>query len=105
VDPVSRFAGRAYHARRGIALILHGLPRRLRHGHARKLTLHLTDAFGITAAGLVVLATGPHHFRATSLTDGHGRIVLRLPRSFKGRLKLAVDSVAYTRLVRRLNIT
>lgn len=67
--------------------MLRGLPGKLRHGRLYKLTLHVTDAFGTAAQGLIVVASGPHHFRVMGLTNGRGAVLVASPEELQGNLE------------------
>lgn len=99
----ARFGGHRYRATRGIALVVHGLPRTLHHGHVDKLTLTVTDAFGATAAGMVVKVSGPH-FHAAGVTNAAGRVMIRIPKAFKGKLRLVFGGPAYVKLTRTVEV-
>jgi hypothetical protein len=99
----ARFGGHRYRAARGIPLVVHGLPRRLKHGHVNKLKLTVTDAFGTTAAGMVVKVSGPH-FHAAGVTSAAGRILIRIPKSFKGTLRFVFGGPAYAKLTRTVRV-
>jgi hypothetical protein len=100
----ARFGGRRYRASRGLGLVVHGLPASLRRGRLNKLSLRVADAFGATAPGLLVVATGPHGFHASAVTDAHGRILLRIPKTFTGTLRLVFGGPAYAKLIRTLRL-
>jgi hypothetical protein len=102
---VARLGGHAYRATRGLGLAVRGLPDRLRHGRRHKLTLHVTDAFGTAAPGLVVIVTGSHHFRGEALTDARGRVVLLIPNTLTGKLEFTFGGPAYAKLVRTVRLT
>jgi hypothetical protein len=63
----------------------------------------VTDAFGTTAAGMVVKVSGPH-FRAGGVTSASGRIVIRVPKTFKGKLRFVFGGPAYVKLTRTVRV-
>lgn len=67
-------------------------------------SLRVADAFGATAPGLLVVATGPRGFHASAVTDAHGRILLRIPKTFTGTLRLVFGGPAYAKLIRTLRV-
>lgn len=98
----AHFGHHAYRPTTGLGLVVHGLPRALRHG--RTLSLRVTDAFGTAAAGLQVHAVGLHHFRIAALTDAKGRVAIATPEGFRGTLRFTFGGPAYVKLRRTLKV-
>jgi hypothetical protein len=82
-----KFGGRRVRSSSGMPLVVHGLPRKLRAGKARKVSLRVTDALG-KPASFAVLSRGAF----VRFADARGRLKTTLPALKKGKAVFTITA-------------
>jgi hypothetical protein len=90
------------HGARGVALLVHGVPKAIPHGVRSTLTLSVTDQFGKPATGVRVRVSGIAGASGlTTISGAGGRLSLSVEPRTRGRLSLRLSGPGYrTRTVR-----
>jgi Carboxypeptidase regulatory-like domain len=99
-----RFAGHTVDATNGLALEVHGLPKRLRKGKATKLSLSISEQLGHRAADVTVHTSGAAGSRSASANNS-GALHLTLRPSKRGRVTLVFSGPGLQTLRRTLPVS
>ena len=91
-----RFAGRRVVVGSGVALIVRGLPGRIKAGHAAGVVIRVSDLFGAPVAGALVRVGA-----ASVLTDRRGRARIRISRPRRGHIVVTVSAPGATTVRQR----